>query len=156
MFKVLFVARIIGSVTEEFDDPVDCSARDTTRYKTFRVVRDWPCCVDDENNSGRKFHSRKLAPGIPNLSDRIEGARACYNRGSTSGYGPVRVATASPEDRLHLSSLYRRWTFLCRHETARNATRMQRACDQGVARDSLRFALTKVADQKIVRYFGSL
>lgn len=41
--------------------------------KTFRVEGDWPCRVDNENDSGRKlFHGRGTR-----LSSKIEGTRAC-------------------------------------------------------------------------------
>lgn len=95
-----------GSLAEEFGDPaggdipcrgrlaVSCWQRERFRPKT--VSRPGTC-------TGYRARSKE------------QGRARGHNRGSTSGCGPVRAASTCPE--LHLSTLYRWWTFLCRFET---------------------------------------
>lgn len=72
-----------------------------------------------------------------------QGRARGHNRGSTSGCGPVRATPTSPEHRLYLSTLYRRWTFLCRLETTQRV-RMY-ACTIRAWR-----AITSIWDRKLI------
>lgn len=132
MFAIPFVVRIARITPWGIRRPSGSSTG---------VTRDIPCRgrLAVSCRQRKRFRPKTVSrPGTCTgyqARSKEQGRARGHNRGSTSGCGPVHGASTSPEHRLHLSTLYRWWTFLCRLETTQHVY-MYVCCDQGVACDT--------------------